>query len=1174
MKGVQKVLTYSVRRLIVVLACLTIFCLEMPAQSSYGSIVGTITDPSGSSVPATAVTLTNLGTGEKRTVESDANGGYQFVNLLPGEYRVDMEKPGFKHQTRDHVQVAVLVANRIDVAMQVGEVGQTVEVSGQVALLQTESASVGQVVEGRAVLETPLNGRNIMNLIQLTPAVVAHGQSSGQQNSSGYNNYQVSGGMVGQGLTLLDGVALNNGLWNRSSFVPIQETIQEFQVMANNLPAEFGGTMNGVINLASKSGTNEFHGTGYEFLRNKVLNASTFFSNRAGLGKPAFTQNQYGLNGGGPIIRNKTFIYMAWEEFIQRQGTTGTYSVPTPAIRGGDFSNIRTASGASITVYDPATTCGQFSNAACATGQTVLRTPFPGDMIPLTRFDKTATIMEQYWPLPNAVGVPFTNANNFVVNYNAINDRNWENLRADQNVSSKQRIFATFNRYSNILPPLDPYNLNVYFYQTQGSHQGMLADTYTINPTTVVDFRMAYTRIEFTRTPNKFGMDLTSIGWPASYNQQLLITSLPVMTVAGLSPSDGGQGPQTASGSSVQFAGVGELAGGVTKIIGRHTIKIGGSYSWLPTENAGSGTNAFSFTTNFTAANPLSPGSTGSAFASYLLGLGSSGSTKNTLSPYGTQHVGGLYIGDTFQMTRRLTLTLGVRWDYPGYWSDRYNQEAVFMTQATNPVLQTAGLNYPGDAVLVNSDRYKNSTNQVPHWDLFSPRFGVAYRLNDKTVLRSGFGTSYAPGDSMQYVQPATAPINGASTPWVPTANSGLTPVATLNNPFPTGINPAPGRNASYESIILGTSIILPIPQDATPYIMNWNAGFERQLSNTQVIDVSYVATRGVHLRMGGDSAPSDGGPNLNQIPSQYLSLGSQLLTAVANPFYGLVKAGLLAQPTVPYGQLLLPFPQYTGVYSPTTAGFYEDYHSLQAKYQKRFRAGGNLLVAYTWSKNLGNSETVNGHTETLAPGLPQNFNNLSAEKSLISYDVPNLLVVSYVVDLPVGKGRRLLGNVHGVTDKLISGWGVNGVTTLSSGFPLDLQAQPTTLSTNFGAGTPRPNVTAGCNKIPSGSSQARIGEWFNTSCFSAPNSFGFGTEARTDPNIRQAGIANYDFTLFKNTHVTEHYVLQFRAEVFNMFNRVQFGPPGNVLGTAQFGVVSSQINSQRLIQMGLRLSY
>ena len=312
---------------------------------------------------------------------------------------------------------------------------------------------------------------------------------------------------------------------------------------------------------------------------------------------------------------------------------------------------------------------------------------------------------------------------------------------------------------------------------------------------------------------------------------------------------------------------MGYFSGGLTKIVGRHTIKIGGEYSWMPTDNSTTGSSAFSFTTNFTAANPLSPGSTGSAFASYLLGLGSTGSTKNALYPYGSLHTGALYAGDVFQASRRLTLNFGIRWEYPGYWSERYNQEAVFMTQAINPVLQSAGLNYPGDVVLVNSSQDTlTGTNQIPHWDLVAPQVGAAYRLNDKTVARFGYGISYAPGTVMQYEQPATAPINNATTAWVPTQNSGLTPVATLSNPFPTGINPAPGRNLSYESNVLGTSVVLPIPGDASPYIMNWNVGLERQLGDTGVLEVAYVGTRGVHLRMGGDSGPSDGGPNLNQI--------------------------------------------------------------------------------------------------------------------------------------------------------------------------------------------------------------------------------------------------------------------------------------------------------------------
>jgi hypothetical protein len=967
----------------------------------------------------------------------------------------------------------------------------------------------------------------------------------------------------------LDGINIMTGLFNGQAFVPIQDTIQEFQVMSNNLPPEFGGTLNGIINLATKSGSNDYHFTAYEFLRNKVLNASTFFSNKAGLDRPAFTQNQYGLNGGGPIRHDRTFIFLAWEEFNQRQSSTTTFTVPTAALREGDFSNLRTASGALIPIYDPGTTC-----TTCPAGQQ--RTLFPGNVIPASRFDKTAAIMEKYWPLPNAAGAAFTNANNFIINYPMPFDRNWEFLRIDQNVSSKQRIFGSYHRWNNFQKGYDPYNQGITSDLNQPAQEGMMADTYTFSPTTVLDFRMAYTTHEYGRTPTTIGLDFATIGWPSAYNQEVSARTLPTIAPNGFSTSNGGQlatGSQTNSVSR-QAAGVGYLAGSLTKILGHHTIKFGGEYEWLPTTYGSLPGASFAFTSNFTAANPLSPGNTGSGFASYLLGLGSSGSAGNSHVPSGMQKAGGAYVGDTFKVSNRLTLNLGVRWEYTGYWTERYNLETVFLPGATNPVLSAAGLKYAGDVVLVNSDRYPNRTQLIPHWDLFSPRFGAAYRVSEKTVVRLGFGTSYVPGTPMQYLEPYTSPVNTAKTPWVPTQNSGLTPVATLSNPFPGGIAPVPGRTPSYESIALGQTIYSPIPGDATPYVMNWNVGFERQLGATTLVDVSYVGTRGVHLRMGGDSSPSDGGPNLNQIPTQYLSLGSQLLAPVANPFYGLVQTGALAQPTVPYGQLLLPYPQYTGVYSPSTAGFDAVFHSLNAKFQKRFQAGGTLLVSYSWSKNTGNGETIDGHTENSVPGVPQNYYNWSGEHSLISYDTPHLLVLSYVLDLPLGKGRRFLGNVTGATDKLISGWGVNGVTTFQSGFPVALLAQATSLSTNFGAGLPRPNVTGGCEKVPDGSSQSRINQWFNTSCFSQPNTFGFGSEARTDPNIRQAGIANYDFSLFKNTHVTERFNLQFRAEFFNLFNRVQFGPPGNTLGTAQFGVVSTQINNQRLVQLGLRLTF
>jgi hypothetical protein len=1148
-----------------------IFCLQLPAQSSYGSIVGTVTDQSGAIIRDAKVTLTNSATSERIVEVSNASGNYQFSNLQPGIYQIDVVVTGFKELTRDQVQVAVQVASRVDAVMQVGDVGQRVEVTGSAPLLNTEDATVGQVVEGRTVTDMPLNGRNIMNMTELAPGVIAHGQSQGQTTRSGYSNYQISGGIAQVGKTELDGTPLNTGLFNGQGMVPIQDTVQEFQVMANDIPAQFGATLDGVINMASKPGTDEYHAEAYEFIRNKVLNANTFFNNRNGIARAPFTQNQFGLNGGGPIKRGKTFIFLAWEEFRLRTATTASDSVPTLAERTGDFSNLRTAAGVLIPIYDPATTCGQINyltqtaNPACVAGQPT-RTQFANNMIPKIRFDGTAAIMLQYWPMPNQPGAANTFANNYVVSVSAPDNRDWAHLRVDQVLGSKQRMFATFDRFTDITPENDPYALGSQFNYNQdaGDLRGVLADTYTLNNSTVIDAHLAYSRVIFTRIPNTLGINLTSFGWPASYNSDFLKTQFPTMSPTGLTSSESSQ-----SAIISQYSGNGYLTGSLLKIVGRHTVKVGGEYSWLPTAYAQGQTWSFAFNANFTAANPLSPGNTGYSFASYLLGLGNSGTVSNTLSPYSTMHIGGLYASDQYQPVKRLTLTLGTRWDDPGFWIERHGDQSVFIGNATNPVLSAAGLNYPGDVVLVSSPRYSNNTNQNPHWDLFAPRVGAAFRLNDKSVVRGGFGITYAPGAFAEYQLPYEESINNANTAWVPTQNSGTTPVNTLSNPFPGGVNPAPGRNASYESSLLGSAVITGTPQNAWPSIQNWNIGFARQLGSSSVIDLAYVGTHALHLPLETDP---NGGRNINQIPDQYDSMGSALLTAVTNPFSGIVQTGTLSKATIPAGQLLLPYPQYTTIATPTATFLQEHYNAFQAKFQRHFQDGGTLLVAYTYSKNYGNGDSLYGHTEPFVPGTIQDFYNPSADNSILSYDVRNYLTVAYVLNLPFGKGEPLLASANGVAGALVSGWGFDGVTTLESGFPVPLTAPATSLSTNFGTGTPRPNVTAGCNTTNSGAEASRLQTWFNASCFAAPSTFGFGNEPRVDPNIRNSGVANSDLALFRNASLGEKFSLQFRAEAFNLFNRVQFGSPGNQVGTSTFGVVSSQTNNARLLQFALKI--
>ena len=353
---------------------------------------------------------------------------------------------------------------------------------------------------------------------------------------------------------------------------------------------------------------------------------------------------------------------------------------------------------------------------------------------------------------------------------------------------------------------------------------------------------------------------------------------------------------------------------------------------------------------------------------------------------------------------------------------------------------------------------------------------------------------------------------------------------------------------------------------------MNWNFTIQRQLTGGAMFELAYVGERGVHLYDAGGLV--DAGMGFDQLPNQYLSLGTQLLAQVRNPFAGIIQAGPLSGPTIPYGQLLLPYPQYTGVYSATTAGFDNIYHSLQARIQKRFKGAGTLLVSYTWQKNIGNADTMTGYSEYYQPGETQNYNNISADRSELSYDVPQRLVTSYVVDLPVGRGKKFFGGVNGLTSTLISGWGLSGISSFQKGFPIPLLALPTQLSTLFNAGVPRPNVTAGCQQAVSGAAQAKLTQWFNTSCYSQPSPFGFGNASRTSSIARTQGIANWDLSLYKNTRITDRIGLTYRAEVYNLANRVQFSPPGNQAGTSTFGVVSGQLNGPRIIQMALRLNF
>jgi hypothetical protein len=1147
----MKIPTFAVRRRLgsaFLGAALSVFtlCAPLDAQNFFGSIVGTATDTSGGSIPDSKVTLTNTGTGETRSVQTDQSGNYEFVNLVPGIYKLDLEKTGFKHFTRDNIQVLVQASVRIDVQMQVGDIGQTVEVSAQAVALQTESATISQAVEGRNVRDMPLNGRNVYNLVTLVPGVIT--EASGA--------FQIGGGMANASATYVDGVPMNTGYAAQTVAAPTQDTVEEFRVQTNSASAEYGRYSGGVITLSSKSGTNEFHGTAYEFLRNKQLNANTFFSNRSGLARVPFTQNQFGATMGGPIRKNKTFFFVSYEGFYQRTATTYLLNTPTDLMRAGNFSELLTAPGGQTQIFDPLSS----SNGAN-------RAPLPGNIIPSSRLDQTAAIMSKIqWNEPNLPGI----TNNFINNASSGSSNDTYNGRLDNNFGDRNRLFMRFNYTAPTPVLISPYNNSEFTLGTRTNPviTAVAGDTWTISPTLIADVRASYLRNHNTRYPSQLGVDLTTIGWPAIYNVEDTTRTLPQLCVTNYDFLAGAQGGYCQGNpQSIIFVtnNVYSLSPSLTKVAGRHTIKFGAELRRIELDYHQSNNNSgnFSFTSGMTAQNALNPGNTGYALASMMLGFGAINVGTNALvlnaATTGLETYQAYYVTDTFVVNRKLTLNYGLRWEGLGAFYERDNRQTVLQPGAQNPLVANKG-----EVLLVGSQGYSNRGSQPYPLNLFGPRLGIAYRLTDKWVIRSGAGISFVPNDGNIGSAPYGSPVNQITTPWVPSQDGGLTPYATLSNPFPNGINQPPQRNPNYQQVLLGLAVTSAEPTNGHGYTEQYNFSVERELPGAAVLEVAYAGLRGVHLYRYP-------GAQLNQLPDVDLALGTQLLQQVPNPYFGLVSTGTLSAPTVAYGQLLRPFPQYTGFSNTNAADGNSSYNALQVKFEKRFGAG-TLLASYTRSKLISDLEQQAAFTNGVGAYIVQDYNNLRGERSLAAYDTPNNLVISYVYDLPVGKGHSFLGNLPGPVSKLVSGWGINGISTFQSGNPLTLSVA--TNNTNSFGGTPRPTVIAGCNKIMSGSAQSRVNEWFNTACFVTPPAFTFGTESRTDPNLRSAGVANWDFAAVKDTTITERFVLQFRAEIFNLFNRVQFSPPNTTVGSSTYGVVTGQANNPRLVQFALRLQF
>ncbi|PYU69085.1 MAG: hypothetical protein DMG49_14305 [Acidobacteria bacterium] len=1189
--------------LIPVPACL-FFCLgALFGQTPNATVTGLVSDPSGAAVSDAVLVFTNLNTNASYSAKTNGDGFYRLTSLLPGTYRANLTKEGFKSVVKDDIQLHVQDEVALNFVLQVGSVSESVTVQAGEPLLETQSTSLSQVVEGRQVQDMPLNGRNTFNLLGLVPGVVPQGSTRGNPMSNqlggsftnvwGFGNYQIGGSIANQNASYFDGAPLNVPENNAILIVPTQDAVQEFRVATNNVSAEFGGFAGGVVNMTTKSGTNAFHGSAYEYFRNTVLDANNYFSNAAGIARAQLNQNQYGVSFSGPIVKDKAFFFFGWEGFALRKGIPNSLTVPTAAMLNGDFSAIcqtgftnGICNDPNHQIYDP---CGGtvVGGAGCP-GYSGSRTPFLNNLIPSTRIDPSATVLAKLWAAPNRPGL----ANNFVNNTSVGGNENQYNARVDYNVNDKQRIFGRYTYWHFRNLGADPFATKTGTpVSVSTNQQFVVGSTYALSSNTILDVRASYLHMNYNVVPLNFGTDMSRFGpnW-AALSPQLTFHEYPIPNIAGYTPFQIVIMDVTQHNGNADYS----LSASTTKIFSRHTFKFGGElrrqkYTFISLVFPN---DLYEFDSGFTAAS--NGGAGGYSFASFLLGYSSSGTLSTAARVDQLLNPQGYYLSDTFQATRKLTLNLGIRWDQPGQFFEKNDRDTVFLangapqaggiTSITNPV-SNQSIQLHGQLALVNTPAWSDRHDIARRWNLFSPRVGFAYQATTKTVVRAGYGINRLPA-SVAANGPNVSPLNTAVTAFSASSNGGVTPASTLSNPFPNGsggqsvIQPA-GRSTQFLASLVGQAVASQLPREPSAYVQQWNLNVQRELPFGGLFEIGYAGSKGTHLPI---SIPNTS-VTIDQLPDQYTSLGNALLTPVTNPFAsvngGPVTSGPLSFAQIPQGLLLKRYSQYASVGSPELYRADSSYNALTTRFEKRFEGGGTILASYTWSRLFSNTDVLTGYLEDGPVGAIQDYNNFSGERSLISYDVPHRFVVSYVYDLPIGKGRKFLASSDGTVNHIASGWAINGITTFQSGTPLVITAQPNVLSTTFGAGTIRPDVIPGCHKSISGSRSAKINEWFNINCFSQPGQFNFGTERRTDPTLRTDGIKTFDFAVTKSTPITERVSLLFDTEFLNLFNRVQFAAPNtnfnsSTIGTTAnvFGKAFSQQNQPRLIQFALRLRF
>jgi hypothetical protein len=1123
------------------LILLAISALSLHAQQSSGTIAGTVTDPQGGVISGARVRVLQVDTSAAFLTKSNQSGNYTAPGLAVGRYEVQVESAGFKKIVRSGIVLQVNQNARVDITMELGQVTDSVSISAEAGLVDTGSATLGQVVENRRLQELPLNGRSALAFTFLTAGVISNSgptQAGFGDRGVALSSASINGGPNAQNANTLDGNNNTLSFVGEVSIPPAVDAVEEFKVQSGPMSAEYGFTAGGAVNLVTKSGTNQIHGTLYEFLRNDKFDARNTFATT----KLPLRYNQYGGAIGGPAIKNKLFGFFNYEKYLLRRSTPRIATVPLNEWRNGNFSELRTATGVLIPVHDPTSTM-QNPN-----GSGLVRTVFPGNIVPQSRFDRATPKIINYWPQPNKVPI-----NNFTQNQNfqdaSVSRTDWTqwNWRVDYRVNDSHNVFLRYTQAQH-----DPFSNSIFTEQIVGgarddnqTNKNIVAThNWTISPSTLSNLRVGINRQAFTFRAQSAGDWSERLGLPKN--------------MVGLQFPEMDPGFGVIGGGAIGFRSslnwdMQEL---VTKIQGNHTLKVGVNFRTQQGNNQQGAALGGNYNFGGLTTNPQSPAGTGSTLAQMLLGE-VAGATAQRVS--GASWVGNswsAFFQDDWRVTRRLTLNLGLRWDWQQKPFERNNGQINFDLNQREPVSGLAGT-----ITFAGVGGQPRSFLQESYKD-FAPRFGWAWDIfgKGKTVFRGGYGVFYPSifwrqffGNTNFFASTNTAYVAQAPGSRAFRFQDGL--------PFePVGV---PGR-ATTPGALLGQGVSMLEADGQTPLTQQWTVSLQQEVRGW-LFDVTYAGNKGNHFAAGSY--------NINALPiDQRRQLGLSLNDIVPNPLAGRVPGGLGAA-TVSRERTLLPYPQYAGVtiLNPRLGNY--NSHQIQINIRRQFRSGFFLSLAYTGGKKMSDSNTSPtqdfGFEATGEFGFQDGPYNRQINKSIDPNDVSQRAAITILYELPFGKGKSLNPSLPALR-ALVSGWQINSIGILQTGLPLIIRG-----ANNFASD--RPNSTGQSAELEDRS----VKRWFNTDAFINPALFTLGNVGRTLPDVRTPGTVNWDLSLMRNIRVTERVKVQFRAEAFNFLNQVNLGTPSGSFSpgpdgkniNATFGTIASARDA-RSIQLGLKVIF